>query len=87
VNKPRGKGPLSRPFVVQMTYQKLYNVLGQLYAILTRALSLIPAHVWELYVLEFVWFLWQMSHLRSRVALLRFRNTEIIPKQPLQKVC
>jgi len=28
-----------------------------------------------------------MSHLGSRVALLRFRNTEIIPKQPLQKVC
>jgi len=25
-----------------------------------------------------------MSHLGSRVALLRFRNTEIIPKQPLQ---
>jgi len=28
-----------------------------------------------------------MSYLGSRVALLRFRNTEIIPKQPLQKVC
>jgi len=28
-----------------------------------------------------------MSHLGSRVALLRFRSTEIIPKQPLQKVC
>jgi len=28
-----------------------------------------------------------MSHLGSRVALLRFGNTEIIPKMPLQKVC
>jgi len=28
-----------------------------------------------------------MSHLGSRVALLCFRNTEIIPKLPLQKVC
>jgi len=28
-----------------------------------------------------------MSHLGSRVALLRFRNTEIGPKQPLQKIC
>jgi len=28
-----------------------------------------------------------MSHLGSRVAFLRFRNTEIIPKQSLQKVC
>jgi len=28
-----------------------------------------------------------MSYLGSRVALLRFCNTEIIPKQPLQKVC
>jgi len=28
-----------------------------------------------------------MSHLGGRVALLRFRNTETIPKQPLQKVC
>jgi len=28
-----------------------------------------------------------MSLLGSRVALLRFRNTEIIPKQPLHKVC
>jgi len=27
-----------------------------------------------------------MSYLGSRVALLRFRNTEIIFKQPLQKV-
>jgi len=26
-----------------------------------------------------------MPHLGSRVALLRFRNTEIIPKQPLQR--
>jgi len=25
-----------------------------------------------------------MSHLGRRVALLRFHNTEIIPKQPLQ---
>jgi len=28
-----------------------------------------------------------MSHLGSRAALLRFRNTEIIPKQPLQMLC
>jgi len=28
-----------------------------------------------------------MSHLESRVTLLRFRNTEITHKQPLQKVC
>jgi len=28
-----------------------------------------------------------MSHVGSRFALLRFRNTEITPKQPLQKVC
>jgi len=28
-----------------------------------------------------------MTHLGSRVALLRFRNTESISKQPLQKVC
>jgi len=28
-----------------------------------------------------------MSHLGSRVALLRIRNTEIKPKQLLQKVC
>jgi len=28
-----------------------------------------------------------MSHLGIKVALLRSRNTEIIPKQPLQKVC
>jgi len=31
--------PFSRPFIVQMTYHKLYNVLGQLSAILTRALK------------------------------------------------
>jgi len=28
-----------------------------------------------------------MSYLGSRVALLRFRNAETVPKQPLQKVC
>jgi len=28
-----------------------------------------------------------MSYLGSRVALFRFRNTEITSKQPLQKVC
>jgi len=28
-----------------------------------------------------------MSHLGSRIAFLRFRNNEIIPKQPLEKVC
>jgi len=27
-----------------------------------------------------------MSYLGSRVVLLYFRNTEIVPKQPLQKV-
>jgi len=32
-------------------------------------------------------FQWQMSHQGSRVALLRFRISEIIPKQPLCKVC
>jgi len=127
-----------------MTYHKLYNVLGQLSAILTRALKsnthpwLRVVHVgisviygrcqqarnqlgtpggrrvfWEepkcfelcaivsKYIQQIFpgetknflgeakppWLRAWMSHLGSRVALLRFRNTEIIPKHPLQKVC
>jgi len=32
-------GPFSRPYIVQTTYHKLYNVLGKFSAILTRALT------------------------------------------------
>jgi len=40
-----------------MTYHKLYNVLGQLSAILTRALKS-NTHPWlRVYMLEFLWFL------------------------------
>jgi len=33
------KGSFSRPYIVQVTYHKLYNVLGQFSAILIRALQ------------------------------------------------
>jgi len=37
--------PFSWPYIVQMTYDKLYNVLGQLSTILTRALKS-TTHPW-----------------------------------------
>jgi len=38
-------GPFSRPYIVQMTYDKLHNVFGKLSAILTRALKS-TTHLW-----------------------------------------
>jgi len=38
-------GPFSRPYIVQMTYHKLYNILGQLSAIFTLALKS-NNHLW-----------------------------------------
>jgi len=38
-------GPFSRPYIVQMTYDKLCSILGQLSAILTQALKS-TTHPW-----------------------------------------
>jgi len=44
VNK-QGQGVLFQDYIVQMTADKLYNVLGQLSAIFTRALKS-NTHLW-----------------------------------------
>jgi len=68
-----------------MTYHKLYNVLRQLSAILTQALRS-DTHPWLKVVYVGISVILAPT-VGSRVALLRFRNTEIIPKQTLQTVC
>jgi len=70
-------GPFSRPDIVQMTYHKFYNVLGQLSAIFVLALkSNIQPWLRVVHVGISVIFNGRFSHLGSRVALIRLRNTD-----------
>ena len=80
-------GPFSRPYIVQTTYHKLYNVLGQLSAILTRALNsnthpcLRLVHVGIPVIFNGICYTWEAElHCYAFVTLnYAFRN-----KQPLQ---